>query len=306
MKVLVAGASGFLGLAVVRALAAAGHDVVGLVRSEEKGRRVRAEGGRPMQGDILNLPSLIDAARGCDGLVHVAASATLASRDLGQSDAAKVRVDGAYNLAVAARRVEAKRFVLGSGTWLVGDHPDPIVETTPVKPTGTSMFNWQAERAALESNRPGSLEVVVLRPGMVYGSGGWFRDMVADIRAGRYRLPGPGANRWSPLHLDDCAEAFRTALGKGKGGEVYNVVDDGPVALREFVDFVADLLRVDHPASMTLDEARQRLGEATANHLAANQVVSNAKLKALGWRPRFGNYRIGVPLVINEMLTAAR
>jgi nucleoside-diphosphate-sugar epimerase len=304
VKVFVAGASGFLGLSAVRALASGGHEVVGLARTPEKAGLVRAAGAAPALGDIQSVPGLIEAAAGCEALVHLAASATTVSREVGQSVAAKVRVDGAYNLVAAARKVGAKRIVIGSGTWLHGDRKETITEATPAKPTGTSMFNWQAERAALDAHKPGVLEVVILRPGMVYGNGGWFKEMVDEIRAGTYRVPGEGANHWSPLHIDDCGQAFRVALEEGKGGEVYLAADNEPIALRAFVDIIADELGVARPPSEPLDAAVKRLGEPTAKHLAANQAVSNAKLKGMGWKPRYPQSREGLPPVIASILAA--
>jgi len=176
MRVLVAGASGFLGRGCVRALSAAGHEVRGLVRSQSKAGLVQAAGGTPVVGDILSIPSLIEVARGCEGLVHLAATVDSQAHAMGQSLAAKVRVDGTYNLSAAARAVKARRLIIGSGTWLHGDHKDVITENSRVDPYGTSMFNWQAERAAMGAHKPGELDVVVLRPGMVYGNGGWFRE----------------------------------------------------------------------------------------------------------------------------------
>jgi nucleoside-diphosphate-sugar epimerase len=305
VKVLVAGANGFLGRAAVRALAAGGHEVVGLVRSAQKGEVVRAAGGAPAVGDVQSIPSLVDAARGCDALIHAAAAATTASREVGQSEAAKVRVDGAYQLVAAARKVGAKRLLVVSGTWLHGDRREPITEATPPKPTGTAMFNWQAERAAMDANKPGVLEVVVIRPGMVYGDGSWFKEMVDEIRAGTYRVPGDGANHWSPLHVDDCGEAMRMVLEKGKAGEVYLAADDEPVPLRAFVDATAAALGAARPAAISMEEAVRIHGEATARHLAANQSVNTAKIKGLGWAPRVRTAPEGIPPVVREMAAAS-
>lgn len=301
MKVLVAGASGFLGASAVRALTAGGHEVVGLVRSPEKGAIVKAAGGEPRVGDIQSIPALVEAAAGCDALVHAAAAATTASREVGQSVAAKVRVDGAYNLVAAARKVGAKRLLVVSGTWLMGDHAETITEKSSVKPTGTAMFNWQAERAAMDANKPGALEVVVVRPGMVYGGGSWFKDMVDEIRSGTYRLPGDGTNHWSPLQVDDCGAAIAAVLERGAAGEVYLAADDEPIRLRAFVDLVADALGTAHPPSMLMDEAARVHGAPTAAHLAANQKISNAKLKGLGWAPRIKRAREGVPSAVLAM-----
>lgn len=301
MKVLVVGASGFLGLSAVRALAAGAHEVVGLVRSEEKGRAVRAAGASPFVGDIQSIPSLVEAGAGCTAFVHAAASATSASREIGQSTAAKVRVDGAYNLVAAARKVGGIRLLVVSGTWLMGDHKEPLTEHSPVKPTGKAMFNWQAERAAIEANKPGGLEVVVIRPGMVYGDGSWFAEMVNEIRGGTYRVPGEGANLWSPLHIDDCGAAIRAVLERGKPGEAYLAADDEPMAVRAFADLIADAAGAPRPALMSMDEAVSKHGAPTAAHLAANQAVVNTKLKELGWAPHYPRARDCLPAVVRAM-----
>lgn len=302
MRVLVAGASGFLGASAVRALQGAGHEVAGLSRSADKDPLIRSAGGTPVRGDILAMPSLIEAAKGCEALVHAAAAATTASREIGQSVAAKVRVDGAYNLVAAARKVGARRILIVSGTWLIGDHKETITEATPVKPTGTSMFNWQAERAAMEANKPGGLEVVVVRPGMVYGNGSWFLEMVEEIRAGSYRVPGDGSNHWSPLHVDDCGAAVRAVLERGRAGEVYLAADDEPMPLRTFVDLTAASVGAPRPASRTFAEAAAHLGEPTAKHLTANQAVSGQKLKSIGWAPQVKSFRAGVGPVVASIL----
>jgi nucleoside-diphosphate-sugar epimerase len=300
MRVLVAGASGFLGLSAVRALGAGGHEVRGLVRSQAKGGAVAQAGGTPVVGDILNPAGLARAAEGCDALVHAARSTSTAP-GMGQSLSAKVRLDGSYNLVAAARAVKARRLLVISGIWLHGSRTEVITEATPAKPIGSSLFNYQAERAALEANKPGALEVVVVRPGMVYGDGGWFREMVDGIKAGTYRVQGDGSNRWSPLHIDDCGDAVRTVLEKGKAGEAYIAVDDEPTPLRDFVGLIAETLNRPMPPALAPVEAIAALGDAPAKLLMADQAASNVKLKGLGWVPRWPRCQEGLPQLLATM-----
>lgn len=294
-RVLVVGASGFLGRSVVRALSRAGHEVRGLVRDPLKGARVTEDGGTPVLGDILDVPSLLMAVSGCSGVIHVAANPPVGE------DPTRVRVEGARNLVEVALREGVSRLVIGSGYWVYSGQPGPIGEDSPVDPRGESQINYDAERAGLEANTQDGLEVLAVRPGMVYGNGSWFRYMAESIRVGDYRVVGEGANRWSFIDRWDTGSAFRTVLESGSAGEVYNVVDGHPAPLREFADFVAAELGAPPPRNLALEEAVREMGETVARHLAADRPTSNAKLRELGWRTQYSSYRAGVPGLLREM-----
>lgn len=294
-RVLVVGASGFLGRAVVRALTEEGLEVHGLVRDSAKGECVRENGGIPFLGDVLDPSSLRGAARGCASAIHLAAHP---SRD---EDEARVRVEGARRLLEVARAEGLGRVIVGSGYWVYRGQPEWIDEESPVDPRGESRTNFDAERVGLEANAPGVLEVLVVRPGMVYGDGSWFRSLALSVRSGEYSVIGEGRNRWSFVSLPDCASAFARVLESGVGGGVYNVVDGSPASLREFVDFVAAQMGAAPPRSVTREAVEAELGETVAHHLVADRPTSNQKLTGLGWRPRFATYRDGVPAVIREI-----
>ena len=291
MRVLVAGATGTLGLPTVRALAAAGHDVVGLVRSPEGAAKVEASGARAAFGDVLDPPSLRAAMHGAEGVVHLAAS---------DRDFERVRVDGGRNLVGEAVRAGVRRFVVGSGYWIFGHHEGTITEESGSDEGGAGRFNLAVERVALAAARPGVFDVVIGRPGMVYGPGAWFARAVRELRDGRYRHVGDGTNRWSPVHPDDAGEAYRALLEHGEPGHVYLVIDDAPIAVREFLSFVADRLGAPPPKPMP-PKAQSLLPRDLARAMAANQAASNVKLKGLGWRPRFPTFREGVPDVLHAM-----
>jgi nucleoside-diphosphate-sugar epimerase len=291
----VAGASGFLGRAVVRALADEGLRVHGLVRDTAKGERVRESGGIPFVGDILEPASLREAARGCRAAIHLAAHP---SRD---EDEARVRVEGTQRLVETARSEGMTRVLVGSGYWVYAGQSDWITEDSAVDPRGESRANFDAERIGLAANTPGTMDVLVLRPGMVYGDGSWFRALALAVRSGEYTLTGDGTNRWSFVALSDTATAYARVLAVGVGGEVYNVVDGSPAPLREFVEFVAAQEGAPAPGERTEAEAAGDVGEDVAHHLAADRPTSNGKLLALGWRPRFPTYRDGIPGVVREI-----
>jgi 2-alkyl-3-oxoalkanoate reductase len=293
--ILVTGSTGFLGRAVVRAFARAGYEVRGLARDLSKAETVRADGGVPRLGDMLDPRSLQSAAEGCSGIVHLAANPPA------EGDAERVRVGGARHLLEISRRLGVSRLVIGSGYWVYGSQTELITEATPVDPRGESRINYDTERVGLEAQGTGRPEVVVGRPGMVYGPGSWFRELADSIRAGTYRVGGDGSNRWSFVDREDTGTAYVKLFEAGTAGEVYNIVDGRPATLREFVDFVADRLGAAHPPSVTWDEAVGRWGSVVAHHLTADRPTSNRKLAGLGWTPRWPDYRDEVSRLCREM-----
>jgi len=294
-RVLVAGASGFLGQSVVRAFSSAGYEVRGLVRDPLKAVLVRDSGGTPVVGDVLDERSIRAALPGCSGIIHLAANPPA------ERDRARVRVEGTRKLVKTAHEEGVPRLVIGSGYWVYRGQPELIREDSPVEPRGESQINYDAERAGLEANSPGKLDVLVVRPGMVYGNGSWFRSMAESIRANEYRLVGTGANRWSFIDRWDAGTAFQAVLESGVAGEVYNAVDGHPAQLREFVDFVAAELGVAPPPSISLLEGERGVGEEVARHLAADRPTSNRKLVGLRWKAKAANYREGIPRLLREM-----
>jgi nucleoside-diphosphate-sugar epimerase len=301
---LVVGASGFLGLSIVRALATGGREVRGLVRSESKGELVRRHGGVPLRGDILEPASLRRASQECGSIVHVAAG----GGDGGSSPdlLRRVRVEGTQNLIAAARENHVPRLVVGSGYWVYAGQPATISESSPVDPRGESRINFEAERAGLESSSAGGPDVMVVRPGMVYGDGAWFRPMVDAIRAGTYRYVGDGANLWSFVSLPDTGDGFRRVVESGRSGEVYNLVDGRPAPWKEFVEFVARRLGAPSPTGISREAGIDLYGPDVTHHLQANRATSSSKLESLGWRPRFPEYQVGVGAVLDEMVSPSQ
>jgi nucleoside-diphosphate-sugar epimerase len=297
MRVLVTGAGGFLGRNVVAALASGSHDVRGLVRSRAQSDGVVAQRGTPVVGDLLDPVTLPGAVAGCDVVIHLAQSS---SDSLEERRA--VRVGGVRNLIPAMHQAGAKRLLVGSGYWVFADNPGTVTEGSPLAPLSVSRINFDTEEAAREHARRGGLEVVVLRPGMVYGDGSWFREMVTELRAGSYRYVGPGENYLSPIHEEDAGAAFRRVVEEWHPGETYLAVDDHPETTRGFAEFVAERLRSPEPRVISRDDAEGAWGRDLARLNIASRAASNAKLKGLGWAPSFRSYRDGVPDILSKMM----
>lgn len=297
--ILVAGAGGFLGRAVVRAISEAGHPVRGLITASSKAGAVRTAGGEPVVGSVLELPSVLKASAGCSAIVHVASTHATDPTDVDR--VRRVRVEGTTNLVAAARSNRVPRLVVGSGYWVYADQPATILESSPVDPRGESRINYDAERAGLEAASRSDLEVCVVRPGMVYGDGAWFRPVVDSILAGTYRIIGAGTNHWSFVSLPDTGTGFAAVVERGAPSETYNLVDGHPVPWVEFARFVAKQLGKPAPGATPREEAVSVYGAAIAHHLAANRAASSDKLRALGWAPSFPRYEAGVEAVLHDM-----
>ncbi|MCI4341439.1 MAG: NAD(P)H-binding protein [Thermoplasmata archaeon] len=283
----------------MRAFSRAGYRVRGLVRSPAAAARVRVEGGEAVQGDVLD-PGLLKAAlAGCAGVIHVASNST----DPLQNSC--VRVEGTRNLVEASGQGGVSRMVIGSGYWVYRGQSEPIMENSPLEPLGESRVNFEAELVGREATALGELGVLVVRPGMVYGDGSWFRGLAESVRVGEYRVVGDGMNRWSFIDRWDAGTAFLRVFEAGTPGEIYNAVDGHPAPLREFAAFVAAELSVPPPTTLSLPEAITLYGELVARHLAADRPASGAKLIGLGWQPLFTSFKEGVPRLLREMFPRA-
>lgn len=290
---LVAGAGGFLGTAVCRELVERGWTVRGLVRTGGGARRARSAGARPVAGSVLEASVVRAASRGCQLLVHLAAT--------GGPTAERTRVVGARNLAAAARANGVRRIVIGSGYWVYADNPGVITERSRIDARGESLINLRTEQAARRSVDGGSVEVLIVRPGMVYGDGSWFRSVVHGLARGTYRYIGTGSNPWSFVSRQDAGTAFATIAESGRPGAIYNVVDGRPTPWREFAEFVAARLDRPPPGTISPSDAEAEFGPDVAHHLAARRACSPKKLSRLGWRPQQVDFREGIAALLPQM-----
>lgn len=301
-KALVAGAAGFLGIAIVRALVDRGWEVRGLIRDARKSFRIERAGGRAVVADLTDPVAVATACRGCDLLVHVAKASDEGPDEGGW--AAKVRVEGCQNLVRAARQHGVKRLVVGSGYWVYADSPEIIREDSALDPRGESLINFRTEQAAMLREPQGNPEVIIVRPGMVYGNGSWFRPVVDAIQNGSYHYVGDGSNAWSFVSLEDAATGFAEVAESGRPGEVYNLVDGHPAKWREMGAFVADRLSRPHPAPMPFEDGVAAFGADVAYHLAARRACSSAKIEGLGWHPGTVDFRTGLARLLSSMTQA--
>jgi nucleoside-diphosphate-sugar epimerase len=304
MRVLLAGASGAVGTPLTRQLVAAGHQVVGVTRSQANAERLRTGGAEAVVADVLNREELLSAVRDvrADAVVHqLTALGTTKMRDAMRATN-NLRTTGTTHLLAAARAVGAHRFLTQSIVFGYGyrDHgPDVITEDDPFGEPVPGLVGPAV--AAMRSNEEqvfsaDGIEGIALRYGMFYGEDSLIRMVVNLVRKRRLPVPSSGSGFACFIYLEDAAAATVAALQKGRAGQAYNIVDDEPVRWADYLDTLAAELGVRRPRRIPGWTLRPIPYVHTL--LNTSMCVSNAKAKReLDWAPTVPTYRDGIPLV---------
>jgi 2-alkyl-3-oxoalkanoate reductase len=320
MKVFVAGATGAIGTQLVPQLAAAGHDVIGMTRSPDKTDMLRALGARPVVADALDPDAVAGAVAETEPevIVHqlTALKGNPGLREMRHPDrfaamSNRLRSEGTDHLLAAGRAVGIRRFIAQSvvaiGTYARTGRPvktedDPLDLDLPA----SLRSGFDAIRH-LEDAVTGIdwAEGIVLRYGGFYGPG---TDLSADpealltkaIRKRRFPIVGAGGGVWSFVHIEDAASATVAAVETGAPG-IYNVVDDEPAPVREWLPFLARQVGAKRPMRIPRFVARLLAGEAPVLLMTEVRGASNAKAKReLGWHPRWSSWRVGFAKGLGE------
>ena len=307
MRVLVAGATGAMGKELVPRLADAGHQVFAMIRKESGQARAAQLGAVPVIADALDRAEVEAAVRRAapEVVVHqLTAIGKIDTRHFERSFAAtdRLRIEGTDNLLAAARAVGVRRFVAQSNGAFTYDRTggpvkneqDPL-DRSPVRPMGPMI-------AAIEHLEEAVLgaawtEGIVLRYGAFYGPGTSLApgsEQVEMIRARKFPVVGDGGGVWSFVHIADAAEATVAAVQNGGRG-VYNIVDDDPAPVAEWLPELAAMLGAKKPMRVPRFIGRLAAGPAGVVLMTELRGASNAKAKReLGWHPAHSSWRKGL------------
>jgi nucleoside-diphosphate-sugar epimerase len=301
MRVFVAGATGAIGARLVPQLAERGHEVVGTSRSREKAERLREQGAEGVILDVLDRAAVREAVAAArpDAIVHQASALAGLSdfKDFDRSFGAtnRLRIEGTEALLAAARESGVERFVAQSfAGWPYVRTGGPVkTEKDPLDPTPVpAMRETLAAIRHLEQAVTGA-GGTVLRYGGFYGSPD--DAQLELVRKRRFPIVGDGGGIWSFVHLEDAAAATVLALEQGATG-VYNVVDDDPAPVREWLPALANAIGAKPPRRVPRWLARLLAGEVGVALMTEIRGASNAKAKReLGWRLRYPSWRQGFP-----------
>jgi nucleoside-diphosphate-sugar epimerase len=279
MRVLVTGATGLIGGAIARRLAAAGHTVVGLARSDASATKLNDLGYQAIQGDLADAASVAGAARSVDAVVHAASPS---DENTSAYDETSTRA------IIEALRGTSMRFVYTSGCLVYGATGDtPATEDSPLHPVELVRFR-QALEAEILGAVPDGVHPVVIRPAWVYGNrGGTAMMMYASAKEhGAALYVGNGQNRWTTVHADDLADLYLLALEKAPAGSIFNGAHGPAVPLIEIARAASEGAGAEGRVTQwPLVEARRELW-GFADAIACDQLVSGELAeRELGWRP---------------------
>jgi nucleoside-diphosphate-sugar epimerase len=298
-------ADSFIGRELVAVLVARGHQVFGLAPSVEAAQRVRLAGAVPVIGDLLEPGQWQDEAA-ADWVFHLPpqtpCSLRLTQRRAATIASARVLMDAHLLDAVATG--ETRRIVYGADTSCYGATGSrSITEDEPLRPsTWGRCLTPALDR--LDGYVVAGLPIVTALPGWVYGNGSWFRDHVIEpIMTGRRVLQFGKSGPWvSPIHVHDCARALVHLAEHGEAGGRYFLVNSDPIRVHEFAGTFARLarrpLRVWRvPAAAT----RLLVGPVLADHVQADAVFSNIRLRGIGFRFQYPTLEQGLEQIIGTL-----
>ena len=299
MRTFVTGASGFVGHAVCDELTRRGHEVTALVRrpgTEPAGTAAAA-------GDLLDAVAVASALeRSRPEIVFHLAAEIATQRDPEKIE--RVNVDGTRQLLEVCAAHGQPRFVFAS-TVVTGEaHGALLDEDTPLPVQTTyGRSKQRGEQLVHESGLPAA----IIRPGHIYGPGGWYaHEIVGRLRQpGRFAIVGSGTNLWDVVRVEDVAAACVDAGERAAPGSLYHVADDEPITLGDFVTLTAEALSLGRPRRVPAWLARLVAGGDSVRAIVRSARTANGKLKReLGWAPRFPTARTGVPDAVKALLAA--
>jgi 2-alkyl-3-oxoalkanoate reductase len=312
MRVFVAGASGALGSRLVPQLIHAGHEVVGTHHSPANAELLRTLGAKPVMLDLLDAGAVRKAVHESapEAIVHQATA--LANATWGRNfdtvfaQTNQLRTKGTDALLAAAREADVRRFVAQSfASYRYAREGGPVkTEDDPLHPTPPA--NAQQSFAAMNYLEQTVTDFggIVLRYGAFYGAAN--DGLIEPVRKRLYPIIGEGGGITSWIHLEDAAAATVLALAHD-GPAIYNIVDDEPAPVRDWLPVFARALGAKPPRRLPAWLARLFAGEAAVVMGTDARGASNAKAKReLAWTPRYPSWREGFPAVYSALPSADR
>ncbi|MEZ2348154.1 SDR family oxidoreductase [Terriglobus sp. RCC_193] len=279
MRIFVTGATGFIGSALVPELIQAGHQVVGLTRSEAGAEALQAAGAQPLHGNIEDLDSLRKGAADSDGVIHLAFNHDFSRFQQNCEDDRKV-IEAIGEVLAGSNRP----FIVTSGTAIAANvDGKPSTEDGPLAPWNPRGASEAAVRVLTERG----VNTSVVRLPQVHDTRrqGLVPYLLAIAREkGVSAYIGEGKNRWPAAHVTSVAELYRLAFEKAEPGAIYHAVDEEGVTMNEIAEAHARGLKI--PAvSIPLEQAQEHFGWLA--HFAPHDMPSSSALtqKKLNWKP---------------------
>jgi 2-alkyl-3-oxoalkanoate reductase len=308
MKIFVAGGTGAIGRPLLDQLLAKGHNVVAMTRSSERAQSLTAQGIEPAIADVFDAESIKAAIIHAQPEVVIEQLTALPRTYSRESMSAaaplntRIRLEGGTNVLAAAQAAGVRRYLRQSiafwgipGAGLADEETPLSLDASPAVAADARLVT-EIERRLWESN----LEGIALRYGFFYGPGTWFNpdgDVAQQIRQQQFPIVGNGDGVWSWLHIEDAAIATVAAAEQGNPG-VYQIVDDQPLAVRDWLPAFARSLDAPPPPRVSVEDALNLEGGADIVYYQTQmRGASNAKAKReLDFQPRSLEWIVNTPV----------
>jgi nucleoside-diphosphate-sugar epimerase len=277
VRIFVTGASGWIGSAVVPELVSAGHQVLGLARSDASAKAVTDMGAEVLRGDLKDIDVLSAGSLDSDGVIHLAFVVPSVTEAATRTDARAIET---FATSLAG---SGKPMLISGGTLVRPGRPaterDELIAAGPIAPRITNM------QAALAATGRGVRSCLVMLPRSVHGEGerhGFIPQLIATARAkGVSGYIGDGTSRWPAVHVQDAASLYRLAVEQGPAGAVLNAVGDEGVPVREIAEAIGRHLNL--PArSLPAAEYEGMLAHLLSTDMPASSTITQ---ELLGWKP---------------------
>jgi nucleoside-diphosphate-sugar epimerase len=306
MNIFIAGGTGAIGRLLVPMLVAQGNRVVAMTRSTDRVAQLKQMGAEPVVGDVFDPATLKELVKQAKPEIVIHQLTAFGAKDADPlAETIRIRIEGTRNLVAAALAANARRFIAQSisfictpkGTGLTDETTPLYLDAPPsVRPLAHAVS--ELERQTLEAK---GMEGVVLRYGWFYGLGTNYDpngSIPQAISKGRMAIVGQGAGVYSFIQLRDAALATLQALTRGQG--IYNIVDDHPAALNEWLPIAANILKAPAPGHLDEVTARAKLGDMFVYTMNEQRGASNAKAKReLNWQPLMPSWKKGFSELYN-------
>jgi len=301
----VTGAAGFIGTALIELLLARGHRVYGLAPSTDAARRVREAGAMPVMGDLLQPGQWQDIAA-AEWVFHIPPRLTCRRRVSRKTatfmSRARVIMDAHLLDALAGGTTRRIVYVADASAYGAAG-PRPITEDEPPRPSARGRY-FTAALDRLDGYAVSGLPIITAFPGWVYGNGSWFRERIIEpVMAGRAVLQIGRAAPWvSPIHVHDCARALLHLAERGEVDGRYFLVNNDAIRFDEFAATFAGLAsRPLHVRRVPAFAARLVVGPVLADDFRVDAVLSNIRLRGIGFRFTYPSLEDGLRQVVNAL-----
>ena len=311
MKIFIAGATGVIGRALVPMLQKSGHTITAITRTPGHAAALQAMGVAPVICDVFDRQKLqsvlVDASP--DAVIHqlTALPDRIDPRKIQQvlAPTNRLRTEGTQILMDAAKAAGVRKFIAQSVSFYYAPTSaqpatecDPLYIDAPAAFVDAVQALSELERITLET---ASVDGIVLRYGYLYGSGTVYAPdgtFTADVRNRKIPIIGNGNGIFSFIHVEDAAAATVLALHQGKPG-IYNIVDDNPTPLHEWLPIYAKLAKAQVPRHIPKWLGRVAAGPFAIYYMTKQRGASNQKAKKeLGWQPAYPDWREGFEAVL--------